>query len=126
MSFLPRAAGNRITVGEWTLVNLTSHSITVHLTEGGATTVAGTRSPARIAYEATRTSSSAPWPLVTEHLIALLGVPEPTPNTLLMVSRPVATELHDRDDLVVPTQPIRGAAGQVASARALGRILPPH
>ncbi|MFE7461701.1 hypothetical protein ACWFMI_23365 [Nocardiopsis terrae] len=126
MSALPYTTGNRVVVGEWALVNLTPHPITVHLAEGGATTVAGTRSPARIAYETTCTFSSAPWPMVTERQLSVLGVPGQAANTLLVVSRPVATELHDRDDLVVPTRLVRDAIGQVVSARALARVLPPR
>lgn len=126
MSRLPRITANRVTVGEWTLVNLTPHPITVHMTEGGVTTVAAAPAPARVAYQTTEQDTEAPWPMVTEAPLATIGLPNPKPGVLLVVSRPVATDNPDRTDLMVPTRPVRDAQGRVVAARALARLTPAH
>lgn len=49
------------------------------------------------------------------------GVPAPTEDTLIVVSRVVKSVLPDRDDLVVPDDLVRNAAGRVVGCRRLSR-----
>jgi hypothetical protein len=50
------------------------------------------------------------------------GLPEPTPDTLLLVSRLVAEASPGRTDLVVPYDLLRDEAGRVLGCQSLARI----
>ena len=49
------------------------------------------------------------------------GVPERRPGMLLIVARPVAEALPERDDLVYPHDTVRNAEGMVVGCRSLAR-----
>lgn len=53
----------------------------------------------------------------------VVGVPEPRPGVLLIVARPVAEALPEREDLVYPHDTIRDASGAVVGCRSLARPL---
>jgi hypothetical protein len=52
----------------------------------------------------------------------VVGLPDPAPGTLLLVSRIVAEAARGRTDLVVPYDLIRDDAGRVIGCRSLGRV----
>lgn len=49
------------------------------------------------------------------------GLPEPRPGVMLIVARPVAEALPERDDLVYPHETVRNADGVVVGCRSLAR-----
>ena len=63
-------------------------------------------------------------PLVRTSATAdVVNLPEPVPGVLLIVARPVAEALLDRDDLLYPHRAVRDENGTVVGCRALGRPL---
>jgi hypothetical protein len=50
------------------------------------------------------------------------GLPDPRPGVLLIVARPVAEALPNRDDLVFPHDTVRNENGTVIGCRALGHV----
>jgi len=60
-------------------------------------------------------------PLVASRLGEVYDLPDPEPNTLVVVSQLVA-DLVGRDDLVVPHQLVRDADGAVIGCRSLRQI----
>ncbi|HEU0089324.1 MAG TPA: hypothetical protein VFQ77_17045 [Pseudonocardiaceae bacterium] len=64
-------------------------------------------------------------PIVQVAVGVLVGLPEPAPDTLLMVSRVVAEARPERTDLLVPYDLVRDEAGRVVACRCLARISSP-
>jgi len=102
--------------------NLTPHPVVV-----AGVNIAPEPSPTpRVAEEATQvgtvTISGHTVPVVEVRLGQVTGLPEPQPDTLLIVSRMVAEAAPTRRDLVVPYDAIRDGDGRIIGVRALGRI----
>lgn len=102
--------------------NLTPHPVVV----AGVTIPPEPSPPPRVAEEATQvetvTISGHTVPVVEVRLGQVTGLPEPQPDTLLIVSRMVAEAAPTRRDLVVPYDAIRDGDGRIIGVRALGRI----
>lgn len=49
-------------------------------------------------------------------------IPSPKPNTIFIVSKPIAMKLIDRDDLYVVNGIIRDRVGKILGARSLARL----
>lgn len=105
-----------------TIVNLTPHALTLVVGSGTVTVppsgtvarVAVTREPA-----GTVTLDGVAVPLYRTTYGAVEGLPDPTPDTLYVVSSLVAAAARDRNDLVVPDDLVRDEQGRVVGARGL-------
>lgn len=50
------------------------------------------------------------------------GLPDPTPDTIFVVSRPVAAAVPEREDVFVPGNLIRNDQGQPIGCQGLARV----
>lgn len=72
--------------------------------------------------DGTLTIDGVPVPLLrTTATASVADLPAPEPGTLLVVARPVAEALPERDDLAYPHRSVRDDRGAVIGCRALGR-----
>jgi hypothetical protein len=62
-------------------------------------------------------------PLLQVTASDVAGLPAPEEGTLHVVARVVAEAAPERDDLVVPYEPVRDAQGSVIGCRSLARIV---
>lgn len=109
------------------LRNLLPHPL-VHIPHGRMqqTVVRAEPTPARVAEHASPAGAieigGMAVHLVTVAPGAVSGLPEPTADVLLVVSRFVATNCPYRTDLVVPFDEVRDNRGRVIGCRALARL----
>lgn len=104
--------------------NLTPHDVVV-ITDDGPVTFPSEGRPARLdttttASEVIETAAGAV-PIVDIVSGEPTGLPDPEPNTWLIVSSPLALRLADRDDVLVPTDFVRRPDGSIEACRSLGR-----
>ena len=109
------------------LVNLTPHAITI-IGDDGAVTVPPSGTVARVASETcvidqivvdgiTISVDTASWMWFGP----VLGLPDPEPDTLYIVSRSVLSAKPDRADLVTPGELVRDAQGTIVGCRGLSK-----
>ncbi len=105
--------------------NLTPHPVHLQAPDGAEVTIP----PEGVVPRVRETSAPAgavdvegtAIPVVSVRRVGVVGLPEPEPGVLLIVSSLVA-EAAGRDDLVVPYDLIRDDQGRVVGARALARV----
>lgn len=108
------------------VVNLTPHVVRL-MGDGVTVELPPAGPPARLVLRPDREDGSVRvGPLVvplkrTAASGVVIGVPDRRPAVLLIVARPVAEALPDRDDLVYPHDTVRDAAGVVVGCRSLAR-----
>lgn len=106
------------------IVNLTPHALTL-VTPSGAVTIPPSGTVARVAEEVvpagTISIEGAEIPLVVKRFGEVVGLPEPEPGVLYIVSALVFTAAvaAGRTDVACPGEPVRNDAGQVVGARSL-------
>jgi len=104
-----------------TIRNCTPHTLNIHTPDGQVEL-----SPAGpLPRVATITDEAPPIngiPVVASRLGAVEGLPDPEPNTVLVVSRLVAGARPDRTDLVFPGELIRDDQGRPIGCRGLARL----
>lgn len=115
------------------IVNLTAHSITVRAGSGDVV-IPPSGTVARVEVETSARAATPTQfgivPVVTERYGSVVGLPpaelgdavDAAPGILYVVSRTVQESCPDRTDLLVPTDYVRDAAGQIVAAGALCRI----
>jgi hypothetical protein len=103
------------------LVNLTPHPVDI-LTAGGRLRLPAASVPARLEGSTESVGSVTVGdhviPLVSQHFIRVVGLPEESSGTLLVVSQMVLDYVKERRDLVAPADLVRDAQGAVAGCRA--------
>lgn len=80
------------------------------------------QSPARREVVRSESESIEGFGITTESLGPVVGLPEPEPGVVLVVSRLVMQGCPGREDVYVPGELIRDGAGAVIGARGLCRI----
>jgi hypothetical protein len=102
------------------LVNLTPHPVTV-----GGVTIPSTGvvrcAEVRERVGTIAVSDDVQVPLMRVSLGQVEGLPEPSPDTVYIVSRLVADACPDRDDLAVPDMIVRDAEGRIIGCDALAQ-----
>lgn len=105
------------------IVNLTPHPVTLVTANGDEVVIQPEETPVRIPAETKPAGEINGIPLVEETLGNADNVlPAPQPDTVYVVSRPVAERASHRDDLVVPTD-VERVNGKPVRARALARVM---
>lgn len=104
------------------IVNLTPHEV-VLVRPDREVRVPASGTVARVAVS-TRTvgvcdADGVEIPLVAPEYGAVCGLPEARTGTLYLVSRVVKDRVADRDDVLVPADFVRDAAGRITGCRAL-------
>ena len=104
------------------IVNLTPHPVTLVTANGDEVVIQPEETPVRIPAETKPAGEINDIPVVEERLGDADDVlPAPQPDTVYVVSRPVA-ERANRPDLLVPTQ-VERVDGRPVRARALARVM---
>lgn len=117
------------------IINLTGHPIKIielgdkdhpHFIKGLITTIEPSEVVAKLGQF---TKSLAPIefngikiPVTQNYQGKVFFVPEPKPNTIYLVSKPVAMALPERDDLYVVNGLVRDRDGKVLGSRSIARI----
>ena len=109
-----------------TLRNLTPHPVTI-ITEIGSVQLLPEPGPRPHIDEMREITGHVfvedmPVPTVRITAGSAVDLPEPEPNTLLIVSRVIAEARPDRTDLLVPYDLVRDEAGRVVACRSLARV----
>src|SRR5690606_16979586 len=117
-----QTAGTDDTTGDpMRIINLTPHAVTLVTANGDEVVIQPEENPVRIPTTTTPAGEVNGIPLVEEALGNADDVlPAPQPDTVYVVSRPVA-ERANRPDLLVPTQ-VERVDGRPVRARALARV----
>jgi len=103
------------------IINLTPHAVTLATADGDEVVIQPEENPVRIPTTTTPAGEVNGIPLVVEQLGDAESVlPNPQPDTVYIVARPVA-ERANRPDLVVPTN-VERINGRPVRARALARV----
>lgn len=104
------------------LVNLTPHVLNIHLPDGTVRDLAPSGQVARVATVETPDGEVDGVPVVRSVLTDPEGLPEPTPGTFFVVSRPMFEACRgSRSDLLCPGPLVRNAQGQPCGCRGLSR-----
>ena len=105
------------------IINLTPHAVTLATANGDEVVVPPEETPVRIPAETTPAGEVNGIPLVEEALGDADSVlPNPQPDTVYVVARPVAERAGHRTDLLVPTR-VERVDGRPVRARALARVV---
>lgn len=109
-------------VGEFSrVVNCTPHPVTI--VENGVVvrTIPTSGEVARLSVSTEPAGVVLGIPVTRTVFGEPVGLPEPEIGTCYIVSQLVKNALPERDDLVVPAEVVRDAAGNVVGCRSLGR-----
>ena len=105
------------------LVNLTPHAITL-MPVGGvtSTTIEPSGQVARVEDDITPIGTLYHATVSCVSPGRVVGLPDPAPNTLYLVSRITAMALPERRDLVFPLGEVRDGSGRILGVRGVARI----
>lgn len=103
------------------LINLTPHTINIHLPNGTVRELPPSGAVARIGTKEVPAGEVDGIPVVRSELTAPEGLPEPAPGTWFVVSRIVLDACRSREDLLAPGALVRNAAGQPCGCKGLAR-----
>lgn len=107
------------------IVNLTPHTLNF-ITDAGEVAVPPAPTPARCA--TTRTTvgeievGGVTIPIHRTEFGAVEGLPDPSPDTIYVVSALVAQAVPDRADVYIVDDAVRDDAGRIIGARALAHV----
>ena len=106
------------------IVNLTPHEINIHA-EDVVTSVPPASTPARCVSTSEQVDTIAGIPVFVTTFGEVTGLPEPTADTIFIVSRIVADAVartNARPDVFVPGEGIRDDAGRIVGCKGIARI----
>ena len=103
-----------------TFVNLTPHEVTVRADEGDISWP--TSGIARVEDYAEPIAPLGGVPAVVLATGKVVGLPDPVPGVVYIVSRVLAGAVPDRRDIVFPFGEIRDEAGRIVAVSALARF----
>jgi len=107
------------------LINLTPHPITI-LSDGGSISIAPADKPVRCTVSTIRVGTinfeGVEIPLTSSKFGKVEGLPDPQPDTFLIVSRVVAEALPEREDLLIPNESVRDQEGRIIGVRSLSSL----
>ena len=106
-----------------TIINLTPHAIIFVGNDGTVIkTVEPSGAVARLTTRTITTGEVDGIPVTETVFGEIEGLPEPTPNTVFIVSSLVAGRVPDREDVFIPNESVRDEKGRIVGCRSLGRI----
>lgn len=109
-------------VGQFSrVVNCTLHPITIVKNGVVIRTIPASGKVARLSVSTEPAGGVMGIPVTRTVFGEPVGLPEPEVGTCYIVSQLVKNALPERDDLVVPAEVVRDAAGNVIGCRSLGR-----
>ena len=105
------------------IINLTPHDVNF-VTENGdeLVTINPSGSLARVSATTVTTGSLNGIPVTKTVYGEVEGLPDPTPDTVYIVSSLVASRVPERDDVFIPNESIRDDKGRIIGCRSLGRV----
>jgi hypothetical protein len=98
------------------VINLTPHPIT-HTGDGCVYPPSGEVARIKYAERYTVTIKCGVEIVSAPTILGVIGLPEPKPDTYLIVSRVVKNAVPDRDDCIVPDDLVRDSEGKVIGCR---------
>jgi hypothetical protein len=101
------------------LLNLTPHAIRLIGPDGSAREIPPSGNVARVAQTLAPAGDADGVPLFRAQFGPVVGLPEPEPGVLYIVSALVRTACPDRTDLASPGDLVRGPDGQPVGCRGL-------
>jgi hypothetical protein len=101
-----------------TFVNLTPHALTIH-GEGCTLSLPASGTVARCATVSERVATLNGIPLARTTYGEVVGLPEPSDDTIYIVSALVRAAVPTREDVASPGELVRGADGQPTGCRGL-------
>jgi len=105
-------------MGVMTITNLTPHALNL-ITATGTVTVAPSGAVARCATTSAPAGEAEGVPLVRTSYGEVVGLPDPSPGTLFVVSALVRAAVPHRADVASPGDLVRDASGNVVGCRNL-------
>ena len=105
------------------IINLTPHAINF-VTESGEelVTIDPSGSLARVTTTTVTIGSLNGIPVTQTVYGEVEGLPDPTADTVYVVSSLVASRVPDRNDVFIPNESIRDDKGRIIGCRSLGRV----
>ena len=105
------------------IMNLTPHAINF-VNESGETilTIEPCGELARVTAKTVVTGEINNIPVTTTEFGEVEGLPDPTPDTIFIVSSLVAGRVPEREDVFIPNESIRDDKGRIIGCKSLGRI----
>lgn len=102
------------------IINLTPHAITFVGEKN--ITIAPSGTVARCAVSTVQTGEIDGIPVTESVFGEVEGLPDPTPDTIYIVSSLVAQRCRERQDVFIPNESVRDEDGRIIGCRSLGRI----
>jgi len=117
------------------IINLTPHTITI-VGEGNkfalniepsgklarVTAVTETVGTITVKTDVNVLTTSFKVPITTTRYGEVEGLPDPSPDTIYVVSSLVAGRVPDREDVFIPNESVRDEEGRIIGCRSLGHI----
>lgn len=105
------------------IINLTPHSIVI---VDDANNIIRTINPsgtiARVSAKTVRSGEFDGIPLTRTEFGEVVDLPEPTEDTVYVVSSLVASRVPERADVLIPNESVRDEKGRIVGCRSLGHI----
>lgn len=105
------------------IINLTPHVVTIINTDGTEIHFPASGQIARCAVNTVQTGyilyGEREIPTYRTQYGEVVGLPDPVDSTIYIVSTPVAQNVPDRKDVLVPAETIRDAEGRIIGCRGL-------
>lgn len=103
------------------IINLTPHTITI-IRDGGENIVIPASGLARASQERVQVADINGIPVNRVIFGDVVGLPDPQPDTIFVVSSLTAQAVPDRQDVFITDEAVRDEAGRVIGCRALAHI----
>lgn len=104
------------------IVNLTPHAINLIGENGKQRTITPSGNLARVAAKTVIVGNIDGIPVTTTEFGEVEGLPEPSENTIYVVSSLVAQRTPERTDVYIPSESVRDENGRIIGCKSLGRI----
>lgn len=104
-----------------TIINLTPHDITF-VTENGNIVIPASGNAARLSTKTVNTGKINGIPVTATEFGDVTGLPDPSADTVYLVSSLVAGRVPERNDVFIPNESVRDEAGRIIGCKSLGRV----
>ena len=105
------------------IVNLTPHAINIVNNDGSVVkTIEPSGELARLSTSTKVTGNCDNIPLTETIYGEIRGLPDPTPDTIFIVSSLIAQRVPERHDVFIPNESVRDEKGRIIGCRSLGHI----
>jgi len=101
------------------IINLTPHSLNIKKIDGSIETIQPTGIIARVSSKVETVGEINGISITKQTFGDVIDLPEPTEDTVFVVSRMVKDRVPDRTDVLVPGTPVRDDKGNIIGANGL-------